>query len=288
MSNPKVPEFTAGFEHHRHAHKPILILDFDGVICDSTDECIVTAWNAWMTHSGWRRSVRTVSEVPEPYRSGLRHMRSFVRTPGEYFVLIDTLRHNDSILSEEDYQRLLVFYAQQIQPFGALFLEARKRLRLEDEAHWVSLHQVYPGIEESLHRVWGTFLPFIVSSKDRASISVFFERFDVPLRNDQIFDQQATDKLAVIRTIASHRRRTLSDTVVIDDNVHHLIPVQEAGAHAMMAGWGYHTDEQIELAETHRVPIVTLETWVDAVMAETRLTTQAPMDFPRSTETTAS
>ena len=28
-------------------HKKIIVFDFDGVVCDSTDECMVTSWNAW-------------------------------------------------------------------------------------------------------------------------------------------------------------------------------------------------------------------------------------------------
>jgi len=24
-----------------------VVFDFDGVVCDSTNECLVTAWNAW-------------------------------------------------------------------------------------------------------------------------------------------------------------------------------------------------------------------------------------------------
>ena len=28
------------------------VFDFDGVICDSTNECMVTAWNAWNRWNG--------------------------------------------------------------------------------------------------------------------------------------------------------------------------------------------------------------------------------------------
>ena len=27
--------------------KKIVVFDFDGVVCDSSDECMVTSWNAW-------------------------------------------------------------------------------------------------------------------------------------------------------------------------------------------------------------------------------------------------
>ena len=28
-------------------NRKIVVFDFDGVVCDSTDECMVTSWNAW-------------------------------------------------------------------------------------------------------------------------------------------------------------------------------------------------------------------------------------------------
>src|SRR5689334_25432393 len=69
--------------------QPIVVLDFDGVVCDSTEECIVTAWNAWQAHSGKNERVRTSVEVPEPFRDAIRKHRSYVRTAGEYLLLIE-------------------------------------------------------------------------------------------------------------------------------------------------------------------------------------------------------
>ena len=28
-------------------NKTVIVFDFDGVVCDSNDECMVTSWNAW-------------------------------------------------------------------------------------------------------------------------------------------------------------------------------------------------------------------------------------------------
>ena len=27
--------------------RKLMVFDFDGVVCDSTNECLVTSWNAW-------------------------------------------------------------------------------------------------------------------------------------------------------------------------------------------------------------------------------------------------
>ena len=45
--------------------KKIVVFDFDGVVCDSTDECMVTSWNAWEkweSRLGFRKTVDDFSE----------------------------------------------------------------------------------------------------------------------------------------------------------------------------------------------------------------------------------
>src|SRR6185295_14735287 len=113
-----------------------------GVICDSTEECVVTAWNAWQST---RPIVRTPAEVPEPFRSTLRRYRSYVRTAGEYLILIEAARAGRTISSEADYQKLFEEFRPGIKPYADLFFSARNRLRAEDERHWLDLHTVYAG-----------------------------------------------------------------------------------------------------------------------------------------------
>ena len=85
---------------------PILAIDFDGVVCDSTEECVVTAWNAWNLRIEHPGHVRMPSEVPEPFRTTLCRYRSYVRTAGEYLILIETARMGRPINSEADYNGL--------------------------------------------------------------------------------------------------------------------------------------------------------------------------------------
>jgi hypothetical protein len=67
--------------------------------------------------------------------------------------------------------------------------------------------------------------------------------------------------------IAASLRRTLDAAVFIDDNVHHLLAPSQAGCHVFMAGWGYHTDEQMRLARDRFIPILQLESWTETVAA---------------------
>ena len=244
--------------------RSILVVDFDGVICDSTEECVVTAWNAYSNEQGM---VRFANEVPEPFQSMLRTHRNYVRTAGEYLLLIEAARCGRTIGSQADYDRLFEEFPAGIQRYAAAFFAAREVLRREDESHWLSLHTIYPGIPVNLRRLWDLFDLFVVTGKDWQSVRMFFDGFDLPIERSRVYDKDAAhDKLEAIRIIAGNAGQPLTSTVFVDDNIYHLLPPHEAGCSAFMAGWGYHTNDQIQLAKQRSIPILELETWADLLL----------------------
>src|SRR6185295_5856359 len=96
----------------------------------------------------------------------LRRYRSYVRTAGEYLVLIEAARAGRTISSDADYQKLVEEFQSAIKPFGDVFFSSRARLQAEDERHWLGLHTIYPGMADALHRVWKAFEVFVVTGKD--------------------------------------------------------------------------------------------------------------------------
>jgi phosphoglycolate phosphatase-like HAD superfamily hydrolase len=101
-----------------------------------------------------------------------------------------------------------------------------------------------------------------VTGKDRTSVQIFFERFDLPLESSRIYDKDvAHDKLAAIRLIVGKAGWPLASTLFVDDNIYHLLPADQAGCLVFMAGWGYHTAEQMDVAKRRSIPVLELETW---------------------------
>jgi len=242
-------------------------LDFDGVICDSTPECVVTAWNGWLSYTSNDGFVRKPADVPEPFREALGKGRVHVRTAGEYLILIEAERAGRVIHSQSDYDKEFERYRNEIAAFAKLFFDARERLRSESEEHWFGLHDVYGGISDGLAVLSPRLEVFVVTGKDSRSVRMFFQRMGSPLSADHVYDKDAAhDKLSAIRAIAETSGRALSSITFLDDNVHHLLPPLEAGCHAVMASWGYHTDEQIRVAQGRGVPILQLSDWVDTIV----------------------
>jgi len=241
---------------------PLLAFDFDGVLCDSTEECIVSAWNAWLQIKGQEGFVMNPQEVPEPYQSEIRRLRSHVRTGGEYGVLLQALEDHRDIRTRAGYEESVNTYRSVIKPFSELFFTARDRMRNKDERHWLDLHTVYPGIPERLRELWSKFRIFVVTGKDRDAVKLFFKTFDLLLADDRIYDKDAGhDKLGAICKVAAQCNQPIQTLTFIDDNITHLIPVHEAGCRVFLAEWGYHTDEDLDIARSHGVPVLKLDTW---------------------------
>ena len=247
---------------------PILILDFDGVICDTTEECLVAAWNAWLGYTGREGWVTAPEQLPAIAGEQLRTLRPYVRTAGEYLVLLQALEAGTAVKSQADFERCGERFGAALAGKAERFFAARARHRREAPRQWLALHRVYPGIAAALPPLLARFDAYMVTGKDGETVRILLEASDLTFPADRIFDREAgRDKLAHVRAIARRRHCPLDQVWMVDDNVIHLLPVQAAGAHVLLAGWGYHTPEHLALARRERVPVVSLEEWSDRLLA---------------------
>ena len=68
--------------------KKLILWDFDGVIADSIDECLITSYNAYINDAKNNNNfIRNVSDVPLERQAFFYKNRKYVRPPGEYFII---------------------------------------------------------------------------------------------------------------------------------------------------------------------------------------------------------
>ena len=101
----------------------VMVFDFDGVVCDSTNECMVTAWNTWERWSNSDRFRCDLSKFTNSDKESFRKLRPYVRGAGEYLGNKQSgINHNFKLATPED--------AINNYP---LIKESHKRLDLLDE-----------------------------------------------------------------------------------------------------------------------------------------------------------
>jgi len=100
----------------------LLLWDFDGVIIDSIDECLLTSYNAYLQYQGISNGfIETLEDIPKYYREEFYRARKYVRPAGEFFVLYKAVSDNIKIDSYGIFRKLLENNSGVITDFQKLF-----------------------------------------------------------------------------------------------------------------------------------------------------------------------
>jgi len=235
----------------------IIVFDFDGVVCDSTDECMVTSWNAW---ERWqlRDNFRcTLSEFTEEDKLSFRKVRPRVRGAGEYYILRRAFSEGIEITNQKIYDKLEGQWKENIEPFKVVFFEARERLRRDDVDSWIDLHPVFDGVIEVMKILNSQDRLYIATLKDAKSVKLILKKQGLTIKKDRLFDQaQITSKLQALDKIKEQIGCDKKDMIFIDDNVTHLLGPKNSEYTVYLTAWGEILDEYLYIAKVHNIQLL--------------------------------
>ena len=237
-----------------------IVFDFDGVVCDSNDECQVVSWNAWREINGEPGDVTDVQEFTAAELSRFRSLRGYVRGAAEYYVVHRSAAEGIDIGSQRQFEQLSVEWAEGLAGYKMVFYAARERLRGTNPEAWLSLHRMYPQVVEVVAGAHRRGCLYVATLKDKESVLRLLKSQGIELAEDRVYDQaEIHDKLDALRRIAEREGVGLARLTFIDDNVFHLLPPLEAGVACYLAEWGYHTAEHLDVASRYGLPRVGLD-----------------------------
>lgn len=222
----------------------MLILDFDGVICDALTECALVTWlgahppSPAMPVSAYERA------MPRGFVERFRKIRDYARTL-EHFVTAHRPMAAHAA-TQAGFDRLYASIAQvYVRDFTAAANAARARCREEEPGYWAGLHGLYPGVGELLRRHAGKAC--IVTAKDERSVRQILRHHGV---GGTVLDVigESSRKAEAVRALAARHGIATEDATFVDDNVANVAQVAATGARALWATWGYHTPEHEEQA----------------------------------------
>ena len=84
----------------------VIALDFDGVICDSAAECVVSAYGAFCQAKG-EAFDPLASSVPEYFRDGFYRMRPLIRDGRDYLMILYLLDLRVPMSDQKDFDDAL-------------------------------------------------------------------------------------------------------------------------------------------------------------------------------------
>lgn len=251
----------------------LLVLDFDGVICDGMAEFFESAWRAW-------HNLR-VLELPESARSAFQarfaRLRPLVESGWEMALLPGVL----GTTSDTDDAELLttdrwpaVRDAQMrrhglTQDVLAHALDAaRDAWRAQDPEGWQQRHRFYPGIADWLKALLAHGdAAYVLSTKDKRFLDGLLAGQAIPFPTDHVIGKATPRRTKgdVIEDLARREGRPAGGEGVwfVEDRLETLVELRRAApglthARLFLAEWGYVLPRDVERARAARIPSLSL------------------------------
>lgn len=235
----------------------IYVFDFDGVVCDSTDECMVCSWNAWQEWTGKNELRYKLKDFKPSDITWFKPLRPRVRGAGEYYILERARSEEINIDKQSDYDHLCEKWSDEISSFKKIFYQHRSELRQKDLKAWIDLHPIYVEVVSLIQNLQFSRKLFIATLKDRESVQLILRNVNIDIDDENLFDQsQINSKLDALNHIREKEKCEKEDIIFIDDNVTHLIGPKEAGYSVYLAAWGSITAEYLQIADDLKINIL--------------------------------
>ncbi|MDP2923769.1 MAG: HAD hydrolase-like protein [Candidatus Omnitrophota bacterium] len=234
------------------AKKGILIIDFDGVICDSINECFLVAYNAYSSLKDGVMAQKWRFNFDGPL-SLKRHFflnRHLVRPAKEYFILFKAFDDSgNNQISEKKFKYLANKYKNESLAFGKEFYKTRERFRRKYPKKWLRLHKIYPGIAEGIRSLSKTFKIYVSTTKDRGSVKALFLQNRIKIADRFIYTKErGLSKSETVKIICVKNGRRPEDVWFIDDNITYLDELLKLNINCCLAKWGYISKDSVAMA----------------------------------------
>ncbi len=220
----------------------LLCLDFDGVICDSALECLVSSWLTYYRDiSGGQPS-----HVPVSLRSDFLLLRPFIRS-GEDFILIHELLYKKVMIESQQQFDSCISAAggERMMRYKELFYKAREGLVEQDRSYWLSLNPIYRHMKRPLKRLSGRDELHIVSTKRPDFIAAILSSNGIEFPQRNIHYSSNIEKLDLVADLLIDSG--FERSVFVDDQIDHL---RREGItdriDSKLAAWGYVKQEWLD------------------------------------------
>ncbi len=247
----------------------VIALDFDGVICDSAAECVVSAYGAFCQAKG-EDFDPFVSPVPDYFRDGFYRMRPLIRDGRDYLMILHLLDLRVPIADQHGFDEALearlpdlldLFKVEDGPGLEGAFQRYRAGFRGRDEAGWMDRNPLYTGMVQALSQRRGDFgRVFVTTSKPSAVSRGILQHNGFVLPEGHVLGKDmvgsSPDKNVHMRLVTEAVDGSYLDIHFIDDQVAHLESAGGLGVNCYLAAYGYTTEKQLERARALGIEVL--------------------------------
>lgn len=224
----------------------ILVLDFDGVICDSAPENAATAWRCCCRL--WPE--RFQGDAPEEQiRRFCQELRPYMET-GYQSILQTKLLWSGAPLARitnefaGKLEEILAEVGQTKESLKPLFGGERDRWLREDQEGWLAHNSFYPGAAEALKTLLARGRVIILTTKECRFVERLMERAGVKFPSGDIFglERIKNKETTLAELLAEGSLAFVEDRLATLERVAQVPALDKVKL--VFAAWGYSTEEQ--------------------------------------------
>ncbi|MGA2975711.1 MAG: HAD family hydrolase [Spirochaetia bacterium] len=245
-----------------HRNPPTaLVLDFDGVICDSVEECFVSSWTAY--HILFRKE--PAAEAPPAARHAFSRLRPFIRTGEDFVVIQDIIARGDAVSDQKGFDAAARrASADTRRLFRDLFYQARTTLLERDRQAWLGLNRIYPHMAAAFARMPRGAPVWILSTKKPRFVAEVLAANGISVREGHILASEDEPKLSAVEGL--REREGFPGAILVEDQIDAIKGNTNPRIRVFLATWGYVKEEWLE--EPAAVPLLKPEGFLELVEAE--------------------
>ena len=238
--------------------KKLIVFDFDGVVCDSTNECMLTSYNAWLKFNNLNNYCHNLEEFSKVYKNNFQFLRPYVKSAGEYYVLHKILTEQRQInVNHQTYEELCEKYKYNFFDFGKIFYKERDKMKEMNFKYWISLHEIYNNVLECMRKFYAESRLYIVTLKDGKSVMNILEAYNLKIDNQFLIDKSIIyKKIDALNMIVKNNYAEKKSMVFLDDNINHLIEPKKNGYDVFLTFWSNPLEEFKSMADFHKIPLL--------------------------------
>jgi phosphoglycolate phosphatase-like HAD superfamily hydrolase len=253
----------------------VLALDFDGVVCDSLRECLATAVSAYqalipdsplIARLRQRRGEgrwHALELVDDPVALSFAQMMPLGNRAEDFGISLAASENFLELLDQSAYDT----FAGTVDPawidaFHDEFYEQRAAARAFDHHGWLDLHAPYPFFSEILRRRGADTTLALATAKDRRSAEILLDHLGLGgiFAPELILDKETgRSKTAHLNELRNRLGVGFDEITFVDDKVNHLEATAGLGIRPVLAGWGFNTPREHELARQRGFAIANID-----------------------------
>jgi phosphoglycolate phosphatase-like HAD superfamily hydrolase len=237
---------------------PLLVLDFDGVICDSIEECFASSWTAY--HVLYRKD--TARQVPAGAREEFARLRPFIRTGEDFPLIQEMLANGETVADQAGFDAAARRNGtEKMQMFRAFYYQARTALLEKHRDQWLSMNRIYPHMARALNLLLPSAPFFILSTKKTAFITEVLDAAGISVPPRRILFTEHEPKLVTVERLRAEGG--FAEAYLVEDQIDSIRFNTNPLINVRLAAWGYVREEW--LAEPRAVTVLTPEEFLDFV-----------------------